>query len=94
MEDKDISPDVILDVANEVGLRLEVVEGIIGSVWKTTKKTMEQGEFRSIRIPYFGSFNVKPFRLWAINNPEKAKLLGQGFPVEVNLNYKKKKDGK
>ena len=39
--------------------------------WKFVAKTMKEGLFHSIRLPYFGKFSVSLFRLRKVNNRNK-----------------------
>ena len=40
--------------------------------WKFVAKTMREGLFNSVRLPYLGKFSVSLFRLLKINNRNKG----------------------
>lgn len=43
---------------------------------------MAKGNFDAIRLPYFGIFKAKEYRIFAVNNPQQA---------EINNRYRKQK---
>jgi hypothetical protein len=77
--------DAIFDVANQLGMDLQSVEEIVNFIWGEVRGTIEEGEFKGIRLPFFGLFAAKPFRVWAINNPELARRYNRGEKVDINI---------
>ena len=46
---------------------LNKIESIINHQFKYVVKIMKQGDFKTIRLPYFGKFSVNPKRVEHIN---------------------------
>ncbi len=55
-------------LANKFDLDPEIIERVTRSQFDFTANTIEQGEFQSIRLHYFGVFGVKPLRLKQLND--------------------------
>ena len=56
--------DSIIDkVSAELDLDYEIVEKVVRSQFRFTKDVMESGEMKSVMMPYFGKFAIKPSRL-------------------------------
>lgn len=59
--------ELIYSLANKYDLPLSKVEEIINHQFKYVVKIMKQGDFKMIRLPYFGKFSVNPKRVEHIN---------------------------
>jgi nucleoid DNA-binding protein len=59
--------ELIYYLANKYNLPLKKVKEMIEYQFKFVEKTMKEGKFNSIRIPYFGKFSVNPKRVEYIN---------------------------
>jgi len=71
LKDKKI---IIQILATKYNLSLKRVENIVNSQFKFVEKIMKQGNFDSVRLPYFGKFSVNPNRIKHINKlNEKRK---------------------
>ncbi len=71
LKDKKI---IIQILANKYNLSLKKVENIVNSQFKFVEKIMNQGNFDSVRLPYFGKVSVNPNRIKHITNlNEKRK---------------------
>jgi nucleoid DNA-binding protein len=57
-------------VAKDLGIPVSTAKEIYNSQFQFVKKTMQKGEFETIKLPYFGKFQVKPYRLQKINEKE------------------------
>ena len=64
LKDKKI---IIQILATKYNLPLQKVEDIVNSQFKFVEKIMKEGNFESIRLPYFGKFSVNPKRVEHIN---------------------------
>jgi len=76
MESKD-PKDVIQLLATEFNLPLNIVEKAVYSQFKLTAKTMAEGKYQSVRLPYLGRFHVLPGRLKRLKDA-KRKNAGVG----------------
>jgi nucleoid DNA-binding protein len=54
---------IIYKIANKYNLPLQTVERIVNSQFKYLAKIMNDGNFDSVRLPYFGKFSVKKGRI-------------------------------
>tara|TARA_R100000315_G_scaffold52244_1_gene25967 strand:+ start:189 stop:416 length:228 start_codon:yes stop_codon:yes gene_type:complete len=71
LKDKKI---IIQILATKYNLSLKRVENIVNSQFKFVEKIIKQGNFDSVRLPYFGKFSVNPNRIKHINKlNEKRK---------------------
>lgn len=59
-EDKKI---LIQKIATQYNIPLKSVHNIINSQFKFVSKIIKDGKFKSIRLPYFGKFDVNKNRL-------------------------------
>jgi|SRR5690606_10224114 len=59
--------NIIREVAQELGLRVDVVKEIVNCQSEYTVMVMESNTFDSIRWPYFGVFKSKPFEVQIVN---------------------------
>jgi nucleoid DNA-binding protein len=59
--------EIIYFLANKHNLPLKTVEEIVDVQFKFVNKIMKQGEFNTIRLPYFGKFTVNKNRIKYIN---------------------------
>jgi len=64
---------IIQILATKYNLPLKKVEDIINSQFKFVEKIMKEGDFDSIRLPYFGKFSVHPNRVKHINRLKNKK---------------------
>ena len=64
---------IIQILATKYNLPLKKVEDIVNSQFKFVEKVMKEGNFDSIRLPYFGKFSVNPNRVKHINNLKNKK---------------------
>lgn len=61
---------IIQKIATKHNISLQKVEEVVNYQFKYVSKIMKEGNFESIRLPYFGKFHVKEGR---IKNIEKYK---------------------
>ena len=54
---------IIYKLANKYNLPLQKVEEIVNYQFKYVATIMKEGNFESIRLPYFGKFHVNKNRL-------------------------------
>jgi nucleoid DNA-binding protein len=54
---------LIQKIASKYNLPLQVIEKIVFHQFKFVSKIMKEGNFDSIRLPYFGKFHVNKNRL-------------------------------
>ena len=66
--------ELIYYLANKYNLPLKKVKEMIEYQFKFVEKTMKEGKFNSIRIPYFGKFSVNPKRVEYINKLKDETL--------------------
>ena len=62
--------EIIYALATKYNLPIKKVTEIVDFQFKYVSKIMKEGNFESIRLPYFGKFHVKEGR---IKNIEKYK---------------------
>lgn len=55
------------EIAKELGVSPSLVQKMVRTQFEFVKTTMEKGEFETVRLPYFGKFMVKPYRLQKVN---------------------------
>lgn len=60
MQDKKV---IIQKLATKYNLPLKTVTNIVNSQFKFVSKVIKDGDFESIRLPYFGKFDVNEHRL-------------------------------
>jgi len=65
--------EIIYSLANKYELPLKKVEEIINYQFKYITKIMKEGNFETIRLPYFGKFSVNPNRVKHINKLKDKK---------------------
>ena len=63
--------ELIQLIATEYGLPLQEVEKIVSSQFKLVAKTMAEGKFEAIRLPFFGVFKAKPGRIKSLKNVKR-----------------------
>ena len=66
--------ELIQLLATKYSLPLKEVEKIVNSQFKLVAKTMSEGDFESIRIPFFGVFRVKKSRVKYINDAKRKSI--------------------
>tara|TARA_R100000700_G_scaffold35511_1_gene44143 strand:+ start:8158 stop:8388 length:231 start_codon:yes stop_codon:yes gene_type:complete len=70
--------EIIYSLANKYDLPLKKVEEIINHQFRYAAKIIKEGNFETIRLPYFGKFSVKSERVKHINrlknNNEKTSI--------------------
>ena len=59
--------EIIYSLANKYNLPLNKIESIVEYQFKYVAKIMKEGNFKTIRLPYFGKFSVNPNRVKHIN---------------------------
>ncbi len=72
-----IKDEAIAETALQLGLTYDEVESVIESGHEYLAKIISRGNLETMRFPYFGVFKPKPYRVWALSNPELAKLAKQ-----------------
>ena len=70
--------EIIHYLATKYNIPLQIIDKIVSYQFKYTSKIVKEGNFESIRIPYFGKFSV---------NPNRVKYL-------TKLKYKKDNEAK
>ena len=55
-------------------MSLKKIEEIVNHQFKYIEKTMKEGKFETIRLPYFGKFSVNPKRREHINKLKNETL--------------------
>lgn len=55
--------NLINQIAAELNISEEVVTKVVRSQFLFTKDVMESGEMKSVHLPYFGKYAIKPNRL-------------------------------
>jgi nucleoid DNA-binding protein len=63
---------LIQELASKHNLPLKTVSNIVEHQFKYVAKIMGQGNFETVRLPYFGKFSVKPGRLKNVNKKKDA----------------------
>lgn len=63
---------IIYYLANKYNISLSKVERIVGHQFKYLEKIMKEGNFETVRLPYFGKFSVNPKRLKYLNKHKKS----------------------
>jgi nucleoid DNA-binding protein len=59
--------EIIHYLANKYNLPLSKIEEMVNHQFKVVSDVMGEGEFSTVRIPYFGKFSVNPNRVKHIN---------------------------
>ena len=59
--------EIIYSLASKYNLPLNKIENIINYQFKYVAKIIKEGDFKMIRLPYFGKFSVNPKRVEHIN---------------------------
>lgn len=62
-----IEEKIIQEIAKELGISPNLVQKIVKSQFEFVKLKMEEGAFETVKLPYFGKFHVKPYRLQKVN---------------------------
>ena len=65
---------IIYYLANKYDMPLKKIEEIVNHQFKYIEKTMKEGKFETIRLPYFGKFSVNPKRIEYINKLKDGTL--------------------
>ena len=65
--------EIVYFLANKYDLPIQEVEEIVNHQFKFVAKVMKEGNFDTIRLPYFGKFTVNKDRLKHINEKTKRK---------------------
>ena len=65
--------EIIYSLANKYNLSLKKIEEIINHQFKYASKIIKDGNFETIRLPYFGKFSAKKERIKYINKLKKNK---------------------
>ena len=64
---------IIQKLASKFNLPLAKIEEIIYHQFKYTAKIMKDGNFQSVRLPYFGKFHAKKTRIAYLNELTRKK---------------------
>lgn len=64
---------IVKTLAAKYGLDEDVIEKVIRSQFNFVANTMQQGEFQSVHLHYFGKFCVKPNSISRINKLKEIK---------------------
>ena len=70
--------NIIQQLAVKYDLSEDIVNKIVRSQFEFVKDTMEEGEFESVHLHYFGKFAIKPKRL--------ESLINNGYKYEDKKN--------
>jgi len=65
--------EIIQLIATKYNLPLKEVAEIVEHQFKYISKIMKQGDFETVRLPYFGKFSVKQGRIDYIEKLKKEK---------------------
>jgi len=65
--------EIIHYLATKYNLPLQTIERIVSYQFKYVSKIMKEGNFESIRLPYFGKFSVNPNRVKHLNALKNKK---------------------
>jgi len=65
-------------LATEYDLPLNEVEKIVNSQFKLVAKTMSEGRFEAVRLPFFGVFRVNKNRVKYITDAKKKSTADKG----------------
>jgi nucleoid DNA-binding protein len=60
--------EIIHILATKYNLSIKTVTEIVNHQFKYVNKTIAKGDFKAVRLPYFGKFSVKAGRLKYIQN--------------------------
>lgn len=61
---------IIEELSIKYNLPVPIVEKVVRDQFKYVASVMSKGEFKPVRLPYFGVFGVRPGRLDKLNNRE------------------------
>lgn len=64
---------IIQKLATKYNLPLNKVEDIVYYQFKFVAKIIKNGDFQSIRLPYFGKFHAKKSRIAHVNELKRKK---------------------
>jgi nucleoid DNA-binding protein len=65
-------------LATKYDLPLNEVEKIVNSQFKLVAKTMSEGKFEAIRLPFFGVFRVNKNRVKYITDAKRKSIKDNG----------------
>lgn len=65
--------NIIKRIAGKLNIDEEIVEKAIRSQFKFSAETIQEGEFQSVHLHYFGKIGVKPNSLKRINQLKELK---------------------
>tara|TARA_Y100001963_G_C6704628_1_gene411282 strand:- start:513 stop:746 length:234 start_codon:yes stop_codon:yes gene_type:complete len=65
--------EIIYYLANKYRLPIQKVEEIVNYQFKYTSKIIKEGNFESIRLPYFGKWSVNPNRVKYLTKLTESK---------------------
>lgn len=68
---KKIKKEIIQQLATKHGIEVKEVEKIVSSQFRLVEKTMAEGNFEAVRLPFFGVFRAKPGRIKHVNNAKR-----------------------
>ena len=63
--------NIIKKIAGRLGIDEEIVEKAVRTEFKFTAETIQQGEFQSVHLHYWGKFAVKPNALKRLDDKQR-----------------------
>lgn len=58
-----LNDEIYKEIAKELGIHRDKVEEMCRAQFEFISNTMEEGQFKAVRLPYMGIFRCKPERL-------------------------------
>ena len=68
MKRNKLKREIVKEIKKEQGGKESDIWNVTEFQWEFVRKTITEGLFNSIRLPYLGKFSVSLFRLKKINN--------------------------
>ena len=65
--------EIIYMLATKYNLPIKIITEIVNYQFKYVTKIMTEGNFETVRLPYFGKFSVNPKRVEYINKKKSEK---------------------
>lgn len=63
--------NIIKKIAGRLGIDEEIVEKAVRTEFKFVAETIQEGEFQSIHLHYWGKFAVKPKAIERLNDKQR-----------------------
>lgn len=71
---KKVNPDLIISkLSRKYGISTKEVEKAVTSQFKFVARVMKTGKFESVRVPFWGIFEVNPYRKQKIDELTRKK---------------------